>query len=633
MPDSRLPPRPSLEQLRKQAKERLARLRQTDPAASLASAQHALAREYGFSSWPRLVRHVEAVRSSGRPAQFEQLAEDLLAGYGGDAMALERLGAYFGDSYTTEQRRERVRDRVDALHRRSAEPTLEEARLVLARQFGFESWAALAESMAQPAAASAACGPGEGGVPPFYRVDRKANTIQPRPPLTESDWDAIFAIMKERGITGIATPAMTDRAMERLSRLDFVTRIEVDGARALTDDGLRPLARMPQLEDLDLSGWYSPITDQGLEVLRHLRSLKRFSMCWPQRITDAGVANLTYCDRLERVNLMGTPTGDGAINALRGKRGLAHFKTGKLVTDRGIPLLHDFPVFKTRQPATDVRYDLMSFGLESHDLMIDGPVTDAGLSALAGLDGLWGLGFFWHSHGFTGRGLAALAGLPHLVLLGCQGDRCDDAAMRSIATLPTLRMLMAQGTVASDDGFAALSRSPTIEYLWGRECPHLTGRGFVALAAMPALRGLGVSCKQVDDASLAALPTFPALRQLMPMDVRDDGFRHVGACRRLEKLWCMYCRDTGDAATGHIAGLELKSYYAGKSRITDRSLEILARMESLETLEFWETAGITDGGIRVLARLPNLREISVEGSPNVTRAGLAGFRPTVRVNL
>jgi hypothetical protein len=95
----------------------------------------------------------------------------------------------------------------------------------------------------------------------------------------------------------------------------------------------------------------------------------------------------------------------------------------------------------------------------------------------------------------------------------------------------------------------------------------------------------------------------------------------------------MYCRDTGDAATGHIAGLELKSYYAGKTRITDRSLEILARMDSLETLEFWETAGITDAGIRVLARLPNLREISVEGSPNVTRAGLAGFRPTVRVNL
>jgi len=96
-------------------------------------------------------------------------------------------------------------------------------------------------------------------------------------------------------------------------------------------------------------------------------------------------------------------------------------------------------------------------------------------------------------------------------------------------------MLMGQGAVASDDGFAALSRSQTIEYIWGCECPNLGGRGFTALAAMPALRGLAVSCKNVDDTSLSALPSFPALRALMPMDVLDEGFRHVGRCERLEE--------------------------------------------------------------------------------------------------
>jgi len=35
--------------------------------------------------------------------------------------------------------------------------------------------------------------------------------------------------------------------------------------------------------------------------------------------------------------------------------------------------------------------------------------------------------------------------------------------------------------------------------LWGRECPKLSSRGFVALSKMPALRSLGVSCKNVDD--------------------------------------------------------------------------------------------------------------------------------------
>ena len=53
-----LPVRPSIEQLRKQAKERLAVMRETNPAAKLADAQFLLAREHGFDSWPKLVDHV-----------------------------------------------------------------------------------------------------------------------------------------------------------------------------------------------------------------------------------------------------------------------------------------------------------------------------------------------------------------------------------------------------------------------------------------------------------------------------------------------------------------------------------------------------------------------------------------------
>ena len=58
-PSRHLPERPSLEQLRKQARERFVTLRAGDPAVKLAAAQHALAREYGFESWPKLVHHVE----------------------------------------------------------------------------------------------------------------------------------------------------------------------------------------------------------------------------------------------------------------------------------------------------------------------------------------------------------------------------------------------------------------------------------------------------------------------------------------------------------------------------------------------------------------------------------------------
>jgi hypothetical protein len=313
-------------------------------------------------------------------------------------------------------------------------------------------------------------------------------------------------------------------------------------------------------------------------------------------------------------------------------RRLRRFKSGYAVTDAGLKLIHEFPMFKTWHGG-EIKYGLMSAEADPNHLLIDGPFTNAGVASLLGLDGLFALSFFWHSPQFTSAGLAPLRHLPNLGFLGCQNQQCDDEAMRHIAAMPRLRMLMGQGTVASDDGFTALSRSQTIEYIWGRECPNLTGRGFAALKAMPALRGIALSCKNVDEAALSELPHFPALRELLPIDFSDAGFRHVGACQGLESLWCMYCQETGDMATQHIANLpRLKSYYAGKTRITDHSLKILGQMTSLERLEFWQCSGITNAGVADLANLPDLREVGLSGLPNVTRDAAALFPANVRVN-
>lgn len=273
----------------------------------------------------------------------------------------------------------------------------------------------------------------------------------------------------------------------------------------------------------------------------------------------------------------------------------------------------------------------MSFAVDPTSLLIDGPFTR--LTSLVGLDGLFGLSFFRHTSNVRSDDLQSLAALPNLGFFGCPGEICNDDAMRHISTLPNLRMLMAQGTVATNEGFKSLSQSKTIEYIWGRECPNLKGAGFEALAEMPALKGLAVSCKFVDDAALAKLPSFPALKELMPMDVSDDGFRHVGRCHRLESLVLMYCRDTTDVATEHIQGLpNLKKYHAGYTQITDRSLEMLSRMSALEELSFEGCKWLTDAGVTTLTALPRLRELSIGGSPNVTRTGVSAFPNNIRVN-
>src|SRR4249919_1414605 len=97
-----LPPRPSLEQLRKQAKERLATL----PQAKLADAQFALARDYGFESWPKLLRHVDAL---ARPdvEQQDQIARDMVAAFHrGDEAAAARLNDLFHSAITVDQIRD-----------------------------------------------------------------------------------------------------------------------------------------------------------------------------------------------------------------------------------------------------------------------------------------------------------------------------------------------------------------------------------------------------------------------------------------------------------------------------------------------------------------------------------------------
>src|SRR5256885_5630270 len=61
-----LPDEPNLDWLRKQAKRRLAELRQADPAARLAAAQFDLAQQYGFSSWRALKAHVDSLTLDGK---------------------------------------------------------------------------------------------------------------------------------------------------------------------------------------------------------------------------------------------------------------------------------------------------------------------------------------------------------------------------------------------------------------------------------------------------------------------------------------------------------------------------------------------------------------------------------------
>ena len=159
-----LPPRPSLEYARKEAKALLRRLRAGDPealararsrhpridgtdptATRLADAQLVLAREHGFASWPRLVRYIGDVERQQHAHmqihwgadQCEAQARRLIERHGArSAHAGRTLAAYVPRFYGLPM------EEVFA-----SSVTEDEARLAVARGYGAPSWEVLLERL------------------------------------------------------------------------------------------------------------------------------------------------------------------------------------------------------------------------------------------------------------------------------------------------------------------------------------------------------------------------------------------------------------------------------------------------------------------------------------------------------
>jgi hypothetical protein len=537
-----------------------------------------------------------------------------------------------------------------ALPEAPAAPTLRDVQLALAREHGFQGWPALKRALTPDPARSAATlahyqamadalleayrtGTPEAmeryyaltwhrrpwtGMRRYVQLDLGRRPSGPGDDVEITIDDARWLVARERGFEdwarltasvaampagapAVLTPleARAQRLREALDR-DDATELDLGGVREIGDGHLADIGRMRRLERLNLAG--TSITDAGVEQLRRLEALRDVNLAW-------------------------TRTGDAAIRALAGKPALGRFVSGTQLTDDGVAALHDWPALVT-WPGGDESLGLFAYSEGPTRLELRGSITDRGLARLRGLDGLFSLNLDDHRLAITPAGLAPLAELPRLASLAIAAT---DASMPYVAALPRLRHLIVQDTPAGDDGFAALARSRTLEHIWGRDCHNLRRRGLQALAAMPALRGLSVSLLNMDDEGLAALRDFPSLRELMPIGVRDQDYRHVGACVRLESLILMYCRNTTDAATEQITGLrQLTCYFNSYTTITDRTPELLSAMPSLERITFDACHGLTDTGVARLARLPRLRELSVSGR-GLTPAVAAAFPASVKV--
>ncbi len=632
----------SLESLKKEAKrwlaaldtndpEAIARLQRATPDASpphtLRAVQHALALELGYTGWTELKsrRLINGAAVAETLAFYEVRVDALLDAYRtGTPEAMERHYSMTWHRRVWSAMRTYVQIGLGYQAADDIEISREEAQWLIAREHGFEDWPALLRAV------TSAERPQLLTVKPMGLIANDRG--EGREPFAYTrDWQDALSELAEPEVIGLdAHGQMNDALLRELRDLTHLTTLRLGGSRDVTDESIRLLLQFPNLQVLDLSS--TSITDAAIALLCELPALQRVSLAWT-RVTDDGLRALSRRDgtlhHLASIDLTGTRCGDGAIHACTQRPALQHFRSGAATTDRGLALFHEFPRFAQW---TDPDPSVASWWSESHTpthLVIRGAVTDAGIASLAGLHGLGSLDLDDSALRLTGRSLEPLVDMAHLQSLWF--DAHDDA-MAAIARLPHLRVLGVQDAPATDAGWQALGASRSIEHIWGRRCHGLENAGFRALSTMPRLRYLSASCRNVHDSALAALPDFPSLRELMPMDIPDAGYRHIAKCTELEALTLMYCRDTSDVATEHLTALpHLARYFASYTQITDRTPALLSTIPSLEEITFDSCAGLTNAGIAHLAALPRLRTLRISGRA-LTSAVARAFPAQVSVH-
>ena len=122
----------------------------------------------------------------------------------------------------------------------------------------------------------------------------------------------MIGIMRERGLVELeAQNMLDDEAMAALAAAVPDMRVlKLHGSDRVTDEGLKHLAAFRALEQVELGGWHSPMTDAGFAALQGLPKLRAVYSWWSRRITDAGTrATLAACRSLEDVNFIGIAAG------------------------------------------------------------------------------------------------------------------------------------------------------------------------------------------------------------------------------------------------------------------------------------------------------------------------------------
>jgi len=204
---------------------------------------------------------------------------------------------------------------------------------------------------------------------------------------------------------------------------------------------------------------------------------------------------------------------------------------------------------------------------------------------------------------FTTADFETLSGLVHLKTLSTSGEALNDQTLSYLTGLVALEDLSTNAAQFSDDAlwqFTLLGNLKQIKFFHtSLKRKDFTGRGLASFASMKSLRRLTV----------AGCP------------FNDEGMAAVGKLTQLEnfRTWHTYQTEAGNESLKSL--INLKSLhlgqrlrrYGGESNahsLTDKTLDIVAQLKSLDTLTIGEQR-FSPEAIAKLKALPNLKRLEL----------------------
>lgn len=316
--------------------------------------------------------------------------------------------------------------------------------------------------------------------------------------LTDAEMPLLGRITDLRRVA-MGEQAVTDDGFQHLASLANLESLNLGGSKI----GPAGLAHLLPLKKLRALAVRQTATDELLKVVGRMANLHSLDIYNAEQITDAGLRSLAGLQQLAELDIGNVQSDGGALAVIpAGKlkrlsaRGLKFSEAGAKALGR-FRSLEELNLGSCQFTSNMVKQLAGLTKLKELSLFDVKGLSDGVFAHLAKLTALIKISFY-NAKTLTGKGIGALTALKKLEELDLRSTGVADADVGRLGELPKLRELDLGHSAVVDNSLEGLTKSKSIVVL-NLADTKITGAGVVKLATMKSLRELSLQSVKLSD--------------------------------------------------------------------------------------------------------------------------------------